>query len=228
MSRTGGAVVLLATLLGACSSKGSAPIYTFYPPTDPTLITVPAEAAPPFQCAGPTDCAPSESLALTQQPVCCLESLCVYGTSEFSDAGAPLLEASSYDQSCQVNWDCRAVSESNAHGLSGYACVNAAINANVYDQYEMDLAKAVGSSCVVYFDCATGLAPCCRGGSCSVDCESQVSTMDAATEASTDGGFDASQAATPCSAAICEAPPGDGGTESGLEAGTGSDAANGG
>jgi hypothetical protein len=71
------------------------------------------------------------------------------------------IQASSYDQSCNNDSDCVAVSED----FCFIVCPNAAINKSAFAQYQADVAKI---TCGGVTSCGSIGGPCCRNGSCQM------------------------------------------------------------
>jgi hypothetical protein len=88
------------------------------------------------------------------------------GTS--ADGGACLISASSYDQSCTIDSDCRMVSSGN-YCSATCLCGGSAINAAAVAQFNEDVSKTpLGSGAFgnVVCGCPAEIAPCCRQGVC--------------------------------------------------------------
>jgi hypothetical protein len=82
------------------------------------------------------------------------------------DPKAPVIRASSYDQTCAVDTDCTAISEGSTCNACNFACPNAAINVNALPQYS---SATAGLSQAAYNICPNGcpaMRTCCRGATC--------------------------------------------------------------
>jgi hypothetical protein len=113
---------------------------------------------------------PSDCIASMLTSSCCLDHTCVpVSPDDCGDAGAQLIEAADYDQSCKTDSDCIAISEGNFACPGTPSCQNAAINKSAYAQYQADVAKTHAASCVVLVACPFEPIPCCRGGTCHED-----------------------------------------------------------
>jgi hypothetical protein len=195
MLRTGGAVVVLAVVVGACSSGG---------PKTHTIVINPdqdastregdastegafdggTEASVPSGCAAaggqciagdgicwglPTASAVGQpALCGSPDAVCCL--VVFDAGNSCTDASATTVWASSYDQSCTVDTDCVGVSEGDSCNPCDFNCVNAAINAGGLPQYASDTAYFPAVLAVAKGACASSCGgpetACCIGGTC--------------------------------------------------------------
>lgn len=122
--------------------------------------------AAPVACANSQDCFSGPIVFSGPVLWCCIEKTCVYGQSAVdavpcTDAGAQAIQASNYDQSCNIDSDCVEVAEKFCY--LGAVCPNAAINKNAYAQYQVDVAKTL---CGTGHSCGATGVPCCRSGSC--------------------------------------------------------------
>jgi len=114
-------------------------------------------------CASAQECL-APSLA-SNSLYCCADNACVaYKAGDCTGANVQLIQASSYDQSCQTDTDCVAVSEGNACDLLP-ACPNATISKAALARYQSDLVKTRSGACSVVDSC-TPYYFCCQGGSC--------------------------------------------------------------
>jgi|HubBroStandDraft_6_1064221.scaffolds.fasta_scaffold330402_2 hypothetical protein len=85
-----------------------------------------------------------------------------------SDGGACVISASSYDQSCTIDSDCRVVSSGN-YCSAMCLCGGSAINAAAVAQFNEDVSKTpLGSGALgnVLCGCPSENPPCCRKGVC--------------------------------------------------------------
>jgi hypothetical protein len=138
-------------------------------------------------CSSAQDC---NALSTASHSVyCCTDNACVADQpGDCTDANVQLIQASSYDQSCQTDSDCVPISEGNACDVLG-CCANATISKDALAQYQSDLAKTrvascstgnLGCNCAVYNFC-------CNGGSCQWPCSSPRVVADAGSDASDAG-----------------------------------------
>jgi hypothetical protein len=115
----------------------------------------------PVACSGPGDCV-AASLAST---FCCMDKACVFDPpGDCSDASAPPIQASNYDQTCGKDSDCIAIAEGIACNPWLGPCWSAAINLGAYGQYRSDVAKTPAASCIAISGCPLSLGPCCIAG----------------------------------------------------------------
>lgn len=82
-----------------------------------------------------------------------------------------LIQASSYDRSCTVDTDCRAIAEGNSCIPCEFMCTNAAINADAVTKYNADIANTPAFLAQSHGACGGECGPegnsrCCRGGMC--------------------------------------------------------------
>jgi hypothetical protein len=85
-----------------------------------------------------------------------------------ADGGACVISASSYNQSCTIDSDCRMVSSGN-YCSAACLCGGSAINAAAVTQFNEDVSKTPLGSGVfgnVVCGCPAETAPCCRHGLC--------------------------------------------------------------
>jgi hypothetical protein len=85
-----------------------------------------------------------------------------------ADGGTCDISASSYDQSCTIDSDCRMVSSGN-YCAATCLCGGSAINAAAVAQFNEDVSKTpLGSGALgnVLCGCPAESAPCCRQGVC--------------------------------------------------------------
>jgi hypothetical protein len=104
-------------------------------------------------------------------------------TDACSGAGAKLIQASDYDQSCKVDMDCQPIAVGNACVPCAFSCrLGAAINVGALARYDSDVASTPavamefnGQGCIV---ACPGAFPCCMGGMCQIDgCPAHVSSV---------------------------------------------------
>jgi hypothetical protein len=131
----------------------------------PASADAAGEDAALVSCASAQDCA-GGPIPAGPGVWCCLEQACVYGQSAIeaapcTDAAAQAIQASNYDQSCNIDSDCIAVSANFCFII----CPNAAINKSAYAQYRADFARTV---CGGVTSCGSIGGPCCRSGSCQM------------------------------------------------------------
>jgi hypothetical protein len=115
--------------------------------------------------------------------------------AQCTDANA-MIQASSFDQTCQTNEDCITIGEGNVCNVCSLACPTATINVGARAQYLAAFANtpAGGATAGVVCACPTFSSPCCLGGQCrlGIQCVALPSTGDAAmgpgANAATDGG----------------------------------------
>ena len=104
---------------------------------------------------------------------CCIDRTCVYGLSAVNavactDANVQPIQASNYDQSCQMDDDCVAVAEGNFCVPGATFCpLSGAINKSAYAQYQADVAKTNAAICGAVGSCGYSLGPCCQSGTCA-------------------------------------------------------------
>ncbi len=159
MSRTGVAVVVLAIIVGACSSGSS------------------ATEQPVVACASASDCF-GTAVSTGSTVWCCLDKACAFSSGasivDCTDANAQIIEASNYDQSCKTDSDCVAVAEGNACDPGFRNCPTATINVGDMAKYNADVAMTNAASCGALSGCLDEPSPCCNGGACVTDnCQRQ-------------------------------------------------------
>jgi hypothetical protein len=116
---------------------------------------------------------PASCLDVSPDMLCCAVN---------EDAGCTEIQASSYDQSCNSDSDCVAVSVGNTCAECVFACGEnvGAINAAAIGQYSADVAKTPAG--IALCGCASEPmhAACCRGGQCHADnaCSSLDGSLD--------------------------------------------------
>jgi hypothetical protein len=104
---------------------------------------------------------------------CCLDAL----NARICEAGAPLIQASSYDQSCSVDTDCVAVGVGNpCTAICEIFCAgNAAISEMSLARYMMDKSNLPASLLDVGCGCPIAdPSACCVAGTCSTACTTPI------------------------------------------------------
>lgn len=109
---------------------------------------------------------------------CCVQEQCIVGQAALDvaceDPQVQMIQASSYDQSCNVDTDCIAISEGNFCVPGAMNCSNAAINKGSKTQYLSDVANtnaafcSAPGSCGAPFVCDGNVGPWCVNGTCTV------------------------------------------------------------
>jgi hypothetical protein len=180
MGRTGGAIAVLAIVVGACSSGSSGP------------------KPPVVACRSANDCFQTAVNSDEVSAFCCLDGICAFGDSpslvDCTDANVQLIQASSYDQTCTTNADCVEVAEGNACYPGFGQCPMATINVGAQAQYNNDLSGTNANICRTLGDCVFTPAPCCIGGRCQIGQCPITFPFDAATDA--EGGTGSGAAGT--------------------------------
>lgn len=101
------------------------------------------------------------------------------------DAGACMISASNYDQSCTADTDCEGVT-SRDYCVAGCLCGGSAINAGALAQFNADVSKTpLGSGALggAACPCAPTPGPCCRAGQCTATCLLPTDTLPACADA---------------------------------------------
>jgi hypothetical protein len=114
------------------------------------------------------------------------------GPNACADASVRTIQASSYDQSCTVDTDCRLIGEGNACTPCAFNCPSSgAINAGALAQYNSDVANTPavaasfnGQTC--FAGCPAAFGPCCVGGKCQLSTTGQCPVPDAGVDAASD------------------------------------------
>lgn len=102
-----------------------------------------------------------------------------------TDAGACMISASNYDQSCAADTDCQEVT-SRDYCVAGCLCGGSAVNAGALAQFNADVSKTpLGSGALggAACPCADQPGPCCRSGKCTMACFSPTDTLPACADA---------------------------------------------
>ena len=140
-----------------------------------------------FACVGPDDCI--GHIPGGPAVFCCVDKMCIYGQRAQADVcaqpDAQVIQASSYDQSCQADSDCVAVAIGNFCYPGADNCPSAAINKSAYPRYQADVAKTQASVCGAFVGCPESSGPCCRKGACQMNlaCSSPADTLPACADA---------------------------------------------
>jgi hypothetical protein len=83
------------------------------------------------------------------------------------EASTPFIQASNYDQSCDADTDCVAISQGASCDWCALSCTSAAINRKSLPQYTSDTANLLQ---VAYQRCPSSCggptSTCCVGGTC--------------------------------------------------------------
>ena len=120
------------------------------------------------------------------------------GSATTGDGPCRIVQASNYDQSCEVAANCVVVDPGFNSCAPGCHCGVATINAGAQAQYTADLAEASGPTGVPHCPCASyPTVPYCRNGTCDVK---YSEPLDAAAVVLPDAGAsgDAASATQPC------------------------------
>jgi hypothetical protein len=125
------------------------------------------------------------------------------GPNACADASVRIIQASSYDQSCTVDTDCRLIGEGNACTPCAFNCpFNGAINAGALAQYTSDVANTPavaasfnGQTC--FAGCPSASNPCCVAGKCQLSIAGQCPAPDAGADAASDSGSADADACAP-------------------------------
>lgn len=109
---------------------------------------------------------------------CCVQEQCIVGQAAVDvacdDPQVQTIRAANYDQSCNVDSDCVAISEGNFCIPGAMNCPNAAINHGSKAQYLSDVANTNAAFCSAPASCADPVVcdgtvgPWCVNGTCSV------------------------------------------------------------
>jgi hypothetical protein len=102
-----------------------------------------------------------------------------------ASSGLCMFAASSYDQSCSADTDCHEVTSTD-YCADNCLCGGSAINASAVPQFTHDTAKtplASGLLGGVACPCTPPSGPCCRGGKCTMTCESASDALPACRDA---------------------------------------------
>ena len=174
------AFVICQIMLTGCTSSNGEPTHL-----DAAAVDSGEGDAPTYPCTTPRDCPSQVGL----QVHCCVDGRCIYGdqaaASMCTDPNAEFIDASTYDQSCQIDSDCVGVAVGDfCHPNAG--CPNAAINQALLAQYQADIAKTYGGgSCTALSSCLLTIGPCCRHGVCQMNtgCSGPSDTLPACADA---------------------------------------------
>jgi hypothetical protein len=132
-------------------------------------------------------------------------------TGSPADAGSCMISASNYDQSCNVDTDCREVSPGD-YCSPICRCGGAAIHAKALAQFNEDVSKTpLGSGALGSVGCYCPFqeGPCCRRGTCVGErgaCSAPTDTLPACSDA---GGTCVFQGSAPVSGLCAEPGPPD-------------------
>jgi hypothetical protein len=157
------AFAMCSIACAGCASSSGAPMQR------DAAIVGSADDAAAFTCKAQQDCPYQDGL----QVHCCVDGACIYGdqaaATMCTDPNAEFIDASSYDQSCQIDSDCVGVAIGDfCHPNAG--CPNAAINKAALPRYKADIAKTYGAgSCTALSSCGFYQGPCCRRGICGMN-----------------------------------------------------------
>ncbi len=97
-----------------------------------------------------------------------LSALALLRVTACTTSGPCTLHAAAYDQSCNVDSDCAAVTELN--GCGECACATGAINKRDLSRYQSDLAGGLSSAAKGCFCPCERVAPLCCAGLCTNSC----------------------------------------------------------
>ena len=130
----------------------------------------------PTQCTTVQDC---QDLVTATEAVCCVEEQCLVGTAAMGvsclDPQVQMIQASSYDQSCDADTDCIAIAEGDFCVPGAANCPSAAISKSAQAQYQSDVANTNAAFCSApsscdASSCGTSLGPSCVKGTCELTC----------------------------------------------------------
>jgi hypothetical protein len=109
--------------------------------------------------------------------LCCLDAL----NARTCEGGVPSIQASNYDQSCEVDSDCvgAGVGDPCVSICEIYCRANAAISKSSLAQFTADVARISSELKGEVCGCPENAPPCCVAGSCAVVCPTQVTVSDA-------------------------------------------------
>jgi hypothetical protein len=85
------------------------------------------------------------------------------------DPNAPVIRASSFDQTCAVDTDCVAINEGSTCNACNFVCPTAAISVDALPQYSSATANLVPASYLLCPSSCPAGRTCCRGGMCHLD-----------------------------------------------------------
>jgi len=160
-------LAVLTTAIGSiaatsCASTTTEATVDAAPPPTPCEVAGGQCGVSACSAFGPQSCG-------AKGETCCLDAL---GAVCASEGGSPVIAASSYDQSCQVDSDCVAVGV----GAPCYPCEvlcpgAAAISTSSMAKYMADVARSPAGSGVAcscpFYDPASA---CCSAGTCAPHC----------------------------------------------------------
>jgi hypothetical protein len=92
---------------------------------------------------------------------------------------AETISTTSFDQSCTSDLDCTPVGQGKACGSCGLACPSAAINKSAKAAYKAAIAALPAGSIPLFCHCPSFGEPCCDHGQCSLNCNDQITDLDA-------------------------------------------------
>lgn len=92
------------------------------------------------------------------------------------------IQASSFDQSCVSDLDCVAVGQGSVCAQCGFVCPTAAINKGGLAAYQVAALDA-GGSFLGPCNCPEFGSPCCHQGQCSLNCNDDITDLDACASA---------------------------------------------
>jgi hypothetical protein len=88
------------------------------------------------------------------------------------------VQAASFDQSCVSDSDCVAVGQGNGCAQCAFVCPSAAINKGASAAYHaaaLDAAGTLTGMC----NCPDYGSPCCHQGQCTLNCDDEITDVDA-------------------------------------------------
>ena len=182
-------VVLFAT--GAIDVSACDGRVSISSPVGTGTIDAAGDAAPDIDapelaaCATAQDCLGLPVTITNGEAVtCCINQTCIFGQAandaaaalSCADAAAQLIQAASYDQSCETDSDCIAVAEGDFCFIGNPSCTSATISKSAYSRYQADVSKTNVAICRQESSCPcfpgrNCPGPCCRGGLCRVGTE---------------------------------------------------------
>lgn len=149
--------------------------------------TLPTAAAAPTQTAGPSSGEPATGTGTYTSVSTNTDGVVSNQTGTTTDVSTAscIISASNYDQSCTVGIDCALVTTGN-FCVAGCPCGLSAISGAAFAQYTEAIANTpLGSGAVKLGACScppvTG--PCCRQGTCTLNCQSASDTLPACANA---------------------------------------------
>jgi hypothetical protein len=92
------------------------------------------------------------------------------------------IQAASFDQSCVSDLDCVPVGQGSVCAQCGFVCPTAAINKGSLAAYQVAALDAGGSFIGPCY-CPEFGSPCCQQGQCSLNCNDEITDLDACASA---------------------------------------------